>query len=379
MSKIVRVEVGRYDYPVHGSFAKFLKPGPDGRVVRPTVLVRLTDDEGYQGWGQAVPVPTWAYETPETVESTLRHYLGRVLLGIDPADIAQVHRQMNQAVRPALSTGQPLCKAAVDAACHDLVARRRAVLVRDLIPGGRRETVQLSWTVAAPTLAEAEQQLAEGRARGYRHFNIKVGPPQSLEYDLALAKMVCDFSPDGFHWVDANTGYDVETALAAAPKLADLGIRALESPLPPLNIRGYQALKRQGALPIIMDEGIISPVETREFIALGMMDGVAMKLGRSSGFAPAQQIVRALREEGLMILGSGLTDPDLALAATAHFFCWADIEYPCALNGPQFLEPAPFFAPLPIAGDTLRLPAEPGLGLTPTPEVEPLMSVVAAL
>lgn len=379
MSKIVQVEVGRYDYPVHGSFAKFLKPGPDGRVVRPTILVRLTDDEGDQGWGQAVPVPTWAYETPETVESTIRHYLGRALLGLDPADIAEVHRQMNQAVRPALSTGQPLCKAAVDAACHDLVARKRGVPVRDLVPGSRRDEILLSWTVAAPTLAEAEEQLEEGLARGYRHFNIKVGPPQSLEYDLNLAKRVREFSPDGFLWADANTGYDLETALAAAPKLADLGVGALESPLPPLNIRGYQALKRQGALPIIMDEGIISPVETREFVALGMLDGVAMKLGRSAGFASAQEIVRILREEGLMVLGSGLTDPDLSLAATAHFFCWADIEYPCALNGPQFLQPAPFFAALPIAGDTLRLPAGPGLGLTPSQEVEPLMSVAATL
>ena len=53
-----------------------------------------------------------------------------------------------------------------------------------------------------------------------------------------------------------------------APKLADAGIRALESPLPPNRIRDYQSLRRQGALPILMDEGIVSPVEVEEFIAL---------------------------------------------------------------------------------------------------------------
>ena len=64
MSKLVKVEVGRFDYDFVGEF-KFFKPGIDGKTRRPSVLVRLTDDDGFQGWGQAVPTPTWTYETPE--------------------------------------------------------------------------------------------------------------------------------------------------------------------------------------------------------------------------------------------------------------------------------------------------------------------------
>jgi len=56
---------------------------------------------------------------------------------------------------------------------------------------------------------------------------------------------VCNFAPNGFHWADANTNYDLETALAMAPKLADAGVKGLESPLPPNLIRGYQSLKRR--------------------------------------------------------------------------------------------------------------------------------------
>src|SRR5262249_21163928 len=99
--------------------------------------------------------------------------------------------------------------------------------------------------------------------------NIKLGYPQTPEYDLQLVRTVCNFAPNGFHWADANTNYDVETALAMAPKLAEAGLKGLESPLPANLIRGYQRLKRQGALPILMDEGIVSPVEVAEFIALG--------------------------------------------------------------------------------------------------------------
>lgn len=55
MDRIARVEVGRRDYPLAGEF-KFFKSG-----MRPTAIVRLTDDCGRQGYGQAVPVESWAY------------------------------------------------------------------------------------------------------------------------------------------------------------------------------------------------------------------------------------------------------------------------------------------------------------------------------
>jgi len=48
-------------------------------------------------------------------------------------------------------------------------------------------------------------------------------------------------------------------------------------------------------------------------------------------------IVARLQEHGLMVLGSGLTDPALSLAGAAHLFAWAGVKRPCALNGPQFL------------------------------------------
>ena len=83
MSQIVKVEIGRFDYDVVGEF-KFFKPGPDGHIRRPSVLIRLTDENGVKGWGQAVPTHTWTYETVETVETTLSGYLAEVLLGAHP-------------------------------------------------------------------------------------------------------------------------------------------------------------------------------------------------------------------------------------------------------------------------------------------------------
>ncbi|MCH8290545.1 mandelate racemase [Candidatus Poribacteria bacterium] len=376
MSQIVKVEIGRFDYDVVGEF-KFFKPGPDGHIRRPSVLIRLTDENGVKGWGQAVPTHTWTYETVETVETTLAGYLAEVLLGTHPENIDDIHTRMNQAIRPAFSVGQPLCKAAVDLACYDLVGKQTDRSVSEILGPNETTSLTLSWTVASPDMRVVEEQLENGRAQGYRNFNIKVGAPQTPKYDLALARRVREFAPEGFLWADANTGYTTDTALEIMPKLADAGVDVLESPLPPTHISGYQALKRLGALPILMDEGILSPVEVAEFIALNMLDGIAMKPARNAGIRPSEQIIRLLKERNLMVLGSGLTDPDLSLAASAHLFAWAGINYPCALNGPQFLVDGLSGETLVPDRDQLHVPTGPGLGVELDSRAEAALSVVA--
>ena len=86
---------------------------------------------------------------------------------------------------------------------------------------------------------------------------------------------------------DANGGYDEATALAVAPRLADLGVPCRATPARQPAHRLPQAQERQGALPIIMDEGVVSSVELAEFHQLGLLDGVAMKPARCGGLADA--------------------------------------------------------------------------------------------
>ena len=374
MARIVCVDIARFDYPLVGEFKFFRTPA------RPSIFLRLTDQNGVEGWGQSVPIETWTYETVELVETTLRHYLAPAILGADPADIADIHARMERAIRPSFSVGQPLSKAAIDLACYDLWGKQMRRSVSDILGGAKTSEVKLSWTVQSPTIQGAQEQLQLARSQGYTNFNIKIGYPQTPAYDQELVQTVMSFAPNGFHWADANTSYDLETALLMAPKLADLGLKAIELPLPPNRIRCYQSLKRQGALPVLMDEGIVSPVETAEFIALNMFDGIAMKVARCGGLWNASRIATLLRDNKLLLFASGLTDPDLSMAASAHFFSAAGLEFPAALNGPQYIAGRGTSDPQFRAnGDVLRVPTAPGLGIELSHEVRGVMTPVAQL
>jgi L-alanine-DL-glutamate epimerase-like enolase superfamily enzyme len=174
---------------------------------------------------------------------------------------------------------------------------------------------------------------------------------------------VRDNSPHGFLWADANGGYDPATALEAAPRLADAGVDVLEAPLRPNQLSGYQALRKQAALPVLMDEGVISPTDLREFFHAGMMNGVAMKPARCGGLRSSQRQLEFCLQHGLMWLGSGLTDPEISLAAALALYGAYGLTKPAALNGPQFLTASVLAVPLRIDGDQAHPPTGLGLGV----------------
>lgn len=354
--KIDRIDVFPVIYPWSGYF-KFIVGSPGHHVV----FVKITADDGTVGWGQSLPVPKWSYETPETTLIVLRKYFAPALIGRDPLDIEGAQAALNRALAPSLTIGMPISRSGLDVALHDLAGKLLGKSLAEMWgrpPGG---TVTLSWTINVREIDEVDELVDQGRQRGYRNFNIKIAP--NPDFDVALAQRLRKLVPDGFLWADANGGYDPDTALAAAPRLADAGVDVLEAPLRPNQISGYQRLKQQAALPITMDEGIITPVEAEQFIRLGMIDGLTIKISRCAGLWYARKQIESALGAGLFWLGSGLTDPDISLAASLALYGAYGLEKPAALNGPQFLTSDVLSRPLKIENDVAHAPTGPGIGV----------------
>ena len=334
-SKIARIETFPVIYPTVGWF-KFFQ-GPGGRSVgRPSVVTKVTAEDGSVGWGQSVPAHRWSYETLETVQSTIEGYLAPELVGLDAFDEETIGAAMKGIIANSFSSGQPICKAGIDLALFDLTGKLLGQNAAQRWKRTGRNSITLSWTLNPRTLDEVPDLIEQGHTRGYRHFNVKIAP--DAKFDLELCGLVKQLAPEGFLWADANGGYDENTALEIAPKLADIGVAVFEQPLPANRLTGYRRLVEQGALPIIMDEGIVSRVDLEEFIKLKLLNGVAMKCARCGGITEARCVLELALDAGLMFLGSGLTDPDISLAASVALYGAYDLQFPAALNGPQFLK-----------------------------------------
>ncbi|WBB76633.1 hypothetical protein O7602_14330 [Micromonospora sp. WMMD1128] len=326
------------------------------------VLVKVSAD-GITGWGEATPIPAWTYETAESIVTTVDRYLAPAILGRPAWDLDGVTTAFDRAVNRGFTIGAPLAKAAVDIALHDLLGRALGVSVGVLWGQRRRDTVDLGWIVAGQDAAEVADAVAEGRAAGYRAFKVKVGLHTEAE-DAAVVRAVRDAAPDAALWVDANQAYTSDAALRMARHLADLDVTAFEQPLPANDVAGLRRLRAASPVPVALDESLRHPSDLATFVKLDAVDVAIAKVQRSGGLTLSRRLCALAEDAGVRLMGSGLTDSDLGLAASLHLFAAYGIDTPVDLNGRQFLTSS--YA----TGETVRIhdgvatvPTGPGLGV----------------
>jgi L-alanine-DL-glutamate epimerase-like enolase superfamily enzyme len=111
---------------------------------------------------------------------------------------------------------------------------------------------------ASPTRSSTDATLLEAaRALGLRQVKLKAG--RDAGEDGALLRRAREVLGDAAEIrVDANGAWTPKEALARLPVLLDVGVAALEDPLPPSARDDYPAIvaSSRGALRIVVDEGV---------------------------------------------------------------------------------------------------------------------------
>ncbi|MCW3818208.1 hypothetical protein ONA91_27530 [Micromonospora sp. DR5-3] len=326
------------------------------------VLVKVSAD-GVTGWGEATPIPAWTYETAESIVTTVDRYLAPAILGRPAWDLDGVTAAFDRAVNRGFTIGAPLAKCAVDVALHDLLGRALGVSVGVLWGQRRRESIELGWIVSGQTAGEVADAVAEGHALGYRAFKVKVGLHREAE-DAAVVRAVREAAPDAALWVDANQAYTVDAALRMARRLADLDVTAFEQPLPANDVAGLRRLREASPVPVALDESLRHPSDLATFVKLDAVDVAIAKVQRSGGLTLSRRLCALAEDAGVRLMGSGLTDSDLGLAASVHLFAAYGIDTPVDLNGRQFLESSyATGATVQVRDGVAQVPTGPGLGV----------------
>ena len=325
------------------------------------ILVKMTADDGTVGWGEAGPSRRWSAETTHSCYTTIKEYLAPVLLGRDPFDIAGLHAAMNTELAPGLDPGQPIAKAAIDLAVHDLVCKRLGIPLQDWFGAKGSDRIELSYLVSAPDVAGVEAQVAEGLAEGYRAFKVKVGHEPKL--DIERARAVLALAKGGTVWVDANQGYTLAEALRAARGFEALGIELFEQPIPMGEFYGMKKLLSATSMTIALDEAAMGVPVVVELIRREAVEGLVIKVNKVGGLYYARQLCDLARSAGLGLIGSGLMDAPIGFAASVHLFSSYGLDYPCDLNGPQFIAEDYLKSPVPREGKFALVPKGPGLGI----------------
>ena len=347
MTRAVAVELFRIRLPLRSPF----RTARSTTTHKDALLVRVVTSDG-EGWGEvgADPSPSYAPDTLDTARLILRDELvPRVLAGAGLDDVRGHH--------PA--------RAAITTALLDARLRAEGTSLAAYLGATSR---YVSAGVAIGRLGDRDALVADAAAyaaQGYRSLKVKIAPGADVEEIGAVRR---ELGAEVTLQVDANGSY----SLADADRLAaldDLGVACLEQPLAPDALLDHAALATRLRTPIGLDESIVSANAAHDAVAVGACAVVSIKSAlvggvdaarRTHGVCVAANV--AARAGGMLETGVGRAVL-VALAALPGFTVPGD----CSASDRYFDEDVT--EPFELEEGRIRVPAGPGIGVTPRADV----------
>jgi muconate cycloisomerase len=324
------------------------------------VFARIETDDGRVGWGETIALPSWSYETVESITSTIRQYLAPILKGRSAFDQAWFQRRFDDVLTPAISNGFPFAKSAVLTAALDLAGQIAGVPVHRLLGGKIKDEVALSFALSIDEPAAMAAAAKEWPS--VTCFKVKVaGDPQA---DGARVRAVAEARPGVDIWIDANQSYRPIYFESFLREIGDLRrVRCIEQPTRSVDWEGLGRARMRSHLAIAVDEGCFSPQDVARLAGMKAADLVVLKVAKSGGVLNCQRSAAVAEAHGLGLLGSGMTESGVGLIAAVHLFSTMDLLLPPELNGPRFLKDLLVDGLSIRDGNVVRVPDTPGLGV----------------
>lgn len=355
-----RIEAFCYRYPLEVPVVTSF-----GRMVdRPAVFVKVTDDEGVAGFGEAWSnfPSTGAEHRTRIVNEILSPMLGG-FKAVHPSEAFALLTQRTAVL--ALQSGEPgpfaQAISGIDLAIWDLFARRGNTPLWRLLGGaGAAIKVYASGINPVGSRAMAEAALR----RGHRALKLKIGFDPAT--DRVNLQSLRELIGDGMLAIDANQAWSLQQALERVPPLLEFAPAWLEEP-----IRAdrpwpeWRSLRRALTVPLAAGENITSLdgfAQASGDDTLGVLQPDIAKWGGLTLCAPiARDALAAGQRFCPHYLGGGI-----GLLASAHLLA--------GIGGGGLLEVDSNANPLreefcgpvaAIADGRITLGEQPGLGIVP--------------
>lgn len=309
------------------------------------IFVLTLEWEGIEGIGEAAPSGYYGEDSANVLD--VLGWIPGELDG-DPAE-----------VRDRIATGDlrrrldrnPSVRAALDMALWDISGKKEGVPLCRLLGLDPARTPATSFSIGIDAPSVVDRKVDEANA--YRIFKMKMGVPG----DVGLLDRVIARSGKLIR-VDANEGWDLETALQMSRELHEKGIEFIEQPIHHDRTEDLRTLKRLSPLPILLDESVIDPEDVAARSDQG--HGINVKLMKCGGVTPALRLIEEARKAGLKVMLGCMLETSVGITAAAHISPLVDYA---DLDGNLLLADDPF-AGVTVENSKLVLPDKPGLGVT---------------
>ena len=275
----------------------------DGALeVRELLLLRLEDDAGRAGFGEAAPLESYDGVAIEDCRAALED-CREILAESDGSNRSEL---LEQCERAAVL---PQAVAAVDLALWDLAGQRAGQPVWRLLGAGAAPPLEVNYTIAAEDRAGAAREAAHARSAGFRCVKLKVG----VGDDAGRVAAVRAAAGDGVAIrLDANGAWTVPEAAAALRALEPAGIELCEEAV--TGVRETGELSTLTTVPLAIDETAGAPGALEQHVC----DAACLKIARCGGITALVRAARRAHAAGYDVYLASTLDGPLGIAAALH-------------------------------------------------------------
>ena len=329
------------------------------KTVQKSAIVRITAAGGAVGLGNIDPSPGYSTETVEESLGTLRDKLSRCVMGLDASNVHVINSRLDATMDGFLDA-----KAAIEMACVDLTARALGIPVYTYLGGAAKERLTFNAWIGILPPDEAAAEAAKWAGRGFRSAKIKVGG--GIDADRDRVKAVREAVGEAVALrIDANAGYDADTAIRLARLMQPFNLQLMEQPVPATDIAGMARVRREaGGIPIMADESVLDHANLIAIIRAEAADIVKLKIMKQGGFHRARAMLATAEAAGIRcVVGHGFglgvnTMAEIMFAATS-----TNVIDGLECVGPLKTADDITTAKLDLSAGSLALPPGPGLGV----------------
>jgi muconate cycloisomerase len=201
---------------------------------------------------------------------------------------------------------------------------------------------------------------------GFTTIKVKVG--RDAAADVARVRAVrAAIGPKLSLTIDANCGWDVDTAIRCVNELTDCQLSLVEQPTPDGDYAAIARVRRETRVPVMADDMCFNLVHAQELIRNQACDAISVYPGKQGGLRKARQIIDLAAAHGVACsIGSNL-ELDVATAAMAHLVVSSanmQVErFPGDMLGADYHELRIVKNPLRIEGPLTTITNRAGLGV----------------
>jgi L-Ala-D/L-Glu epimerase / N-acetyl-D-glutamate racemase len=312
------------------------------------VIVRVVDQDGLEGFGEAAPNRYYG-ESVATVVAALAQF-EPLLERADPFALESIDSQLIRTLH-----GNASARSAVSSALHDLLGKRLGLPLHRLWGLDPAAAPQSSFTIAIAENSELEARVRE--AREYPILKIKLG----TDRDMEIVRIVRSAAPEKRLRVDANAAWNAKQAVRMSDFLADQGVEMLEQPVPANDIEGLRFVRKNSRVPVFADESCLVAADVARLA--GAVDGINIKLAKCGSLREAMRMVHAARALDLQVMAGCMIESSLGISAIAQI---APLLDAADFDGAALLSSDPYCG-VTIKGGAIQLSDAPGLGALPAP------------